>query len=109
MTRPDSQNYIDENVSSIGDLNIESDSNASFASGSSVEEESDDGPMQGLQGQPGEIVNETANTRLQDFAHLDQRRALQQPETDSEESDWDVDDEDWELANGGTTPSTARC
>lgn len=103
MIRPGSQGYIDENVASLSRLDIGSASDVSHASGSSVEEESDDDVASDQAKPPPDVTG-----RLEDFAHLDERqRALDQPELDSEESDWDVDDEDWELANGGESTTMA--
>lgn len=103
MTRPGSQGYIDENAGSLSRLSIGSASDASHASGSSIEEESDEDVASDQAKPPPE-----ERARLEDFAHLDERqRVLNQPELESEESDWDVDDEDWELANGGESTTMA--
>jgi hypothetical protein len=71
------------------------------SSGSSVEEEIEsEGGLPTVESSPrGE--NDVPKQRLEDFAHLDQRRQASGSEDYSDESDWDVGDEDWELANGG--------
>jgi hypothetical protein len=101
--RPGSASYIDEAVSEpLEDLTIAGD--GSDSSGSSVEEETES--EGGLPAAPpsvgGEI--EAPKPRLEDFAHLDERRQVSESDAYSDESDWDVDDEDWELANGGKSP-----
>lgn len=94
-SRPEGQGYIDEAVpSTLDDLTLASDNDQ--ASGSSVEQESED------DGSLAEHPIPAERARLEDFAFLDQRQqGDDQAELESEESDWDVDDEDWELANGG--------
>lgn len=96
-TRPGSIAYIDEAITEpLRDVEIESTS-----SGSSVEEETEsEGGLPATQ--PPVIAEpEAPAQRLEDFAHLDQRRQVSETDEFSDESDWDVDDEDWELANGG--------
>jgi hypothetical protein len=94
-SRPDGQGYIDEPAASqMNDLDL--NSNIGTPSGSSVEQESEDEESSSDHSAPVE------RARLDEFAALDQRHeGHAQVELDSESSDWDVDDEDWELANGG--------
>jgi hypothetical protein len=98
ITRPGATAYIDEEISEPLD-NVHLD--AQSASGSSVEEESDEDefPEPAVGGEVQE-----PKQRLEDFAYLDQRRQASGSDEVSDESEWDVDDEDWELANGGTSP-----
>lgn len=71
-------------------------------SGSSIEEEIDQEiPDLSPESDDEEVSNGNEPGRLEDFAHLDERRTQSDGEEDSEDSDWAVDDEDWELANGG--------
>ena len=100
--RPGSASYIDEAVSEpLESLAIAEDGSGS--SGSSVEEETEsEGGLPAAPSVGGE--NETPKQRLEDFAHLDERRQVSESDAYSDESDWDVDDEDWELANGGQSP-----
>lgn len=126
--RPGTAAYIDEAVTEpLENLQIADDDPES--SGSSVEEETEsEGGLPTVESLPsGE--NDVPKQRLEDFAYLDQRRQASGSEDYSDESDWDVDDEDWELANGGalllsyslqadfgrlyqtvqSTPPTAQC
>jgi len=101
--RPGSASYIDEAVPEpLESLAIAEDGSGS--SGSSVEEETES--EGGLPAVPpsADGVDEAPKQRLEDFAHLDQRRQVSDSDAYSDESDWDVDDEDWELANGGKLP-----
>ena len=101
--RPGSASYIDEAVSEpLESLAIAEDGSGS--SGSSVEEETES--EGGLPAVPPSAngVDGAPKQRLEDFAHLDQRRQVSDSDAYSDESDWDVDDEDWELANGGKLP-----
>ena len=101
--RPGSASYIDEAVSEpLESLQIVHDS--SDSSGSSVEEETEsEGGLPAVSASVGG-ENEAPKQRLEDFAHLDERRQVSESDAYSDESDWDVDDEDWELANGGKSP-----
>ena len=101
--RPGSASYIDEAVSEPLD-NLQIADDGSDSSGSSVEEETES--EGGLPAVPPSVSgeNEAPKQRLEDFAHLDQRRQVSESDAYSDESDWDVDDEDWELANGGKSP-----
>lgn len=96
-------NYIhDEGAAvSLADLALQRE-RSSVSCGSSIEQEIEE-EMQEIQ-VDGSSDQETAATppaRITDFAYLDQRQGEENEDEFSESSDWDVDDEDWELANGG--------
>jgi RIO kinase 1 len=85
----------------MNNVNIGTDNADDASSGSSVEEEVDSEPESPETNVVAEIGSEQAPQRLEDFAYLDERRQTSDFDEVSEDSDWDVDDEDWELANGG--------
>lgn len=96
--------YIHEDgvSASLADLTVNSEGSV-VDSGSSIEEEEVDLAVSDASAESGEAESSIGDSpgRLEEFAHLDQRQAHLGEEDDSEDSDWAVDDEDWELANGG--------
>ena len=100
--RPGSAAYIDEVVSEpLANLELSTGEIEHSTSGSSVEEEAESDNESLVPQQAGSSGPELPVQRLEDFAYLDQRRHASDSDELSDESDWDVDDEDWELANGG--------
>lgn len=107
-TRPGPTAYIDEEISEpLENVHIAQDGTGQSASGSSVEEETDDDEISDQKSAVGGDIQEPRQ-RLEDFAYLDQRRQASGSDEVSDESDWDVDDEDWELANGGKPLGSRR-
>lgn len=101
-SRPGSTAYIDGPVSEPYEQPSRSnDDHEQCSSGSSVEEESESDNEQHVPQQAGGVEPELPEQRLDDFAYLDRRRLVSETDDASDESEWDVDDEDWELANGG--------
>lgn len=109
MSQPDHREsdqaarYIHEDgvSASLADLTVKSEGSVAD-SGSSIEEEIDQEiPDASPEPDDEQVSSGVEPGRLEDFAYLDERRNHSDGEEDSEESDWAVDDEDWELANGG--------
>lgn len=107
--RNESSGYIDTQAAlPIADLSIATET-VSDGSGSSIEEESDvdrDAELKD-EGSPGGSELDHPR-RLEEFSHLDERRDFEGGEEDSDQSDWAVDDEDWELADGGEWKGSCR-
>ena len=103
MKLGETKRYIHEDdlTSSLTDLAVNQDGSVA-ESGSSVEEEIDqDVEDQSPHSDDGSLASGAEPERLEDFAYLDERRNQLGEDEESEDSDWAVDDEDWELANGG--------
>lgn len=92
-TRQDGHTYID-------DPNVECGSSHSHPSGSSIAEE-DTGQVSPAQSSIDAEGIEDVAERLRDFAHLDERRRASEEEGESDSDVFDIDDEDWEFADGG--------
>lgn len=108
-SRNGTRQYIDEQAPPIvSDIAWTSDKAASVDSGSSVEEEVDDDDKFSIEGSSDrDDPVDAISSRLEEFSYLDRRHLDDGFEESSGEGDWEVDDEDWELANGGETMTAA--
>ena len=99
-TRHDGHTYIDEAVHTEG--------RSTHSSGSSIaEEEQSEAEHEDGRAQSESPGVADVSARWQDFAYLDARKPVEGDSSDSED-EYDIDDEDWEFADGGNSSTLNR-